>query len=92
MKDFKGEKRSARFICAVAAAFPDGQVITTQGVMEGEIAQCSSGENGFGYDPIFYLPQYQSTSAELDPKTKNQISHRGKALEEMKKILVNRLA
>jgi len=92
MKDFKGEKRSARFICAVAAAFPDGQVITTQGVMEGEIAQCSSGENGFGYDPIFYLPQYQSTSAELDPKIKNQISHRGKALEEMKKILVNRLA
>ena len=92
MKDFKDEKRSARFVCAVAAAFPDGQVITTQGVMEGEIAQCSSGENGFGYDPIFYLPQYQSTSAELDPKTKNQISHRGKALEEMKKILVNRLA
>ena len=91
MKDFKGEKRSARFICAVAAAFPDGQVITTQGVMEGELAQCSSGENGFGYDPIFYLPQYQSTSAELDSKTKNQISHRGKALEEMKKILVNRL-
>jgi len=89
MKDFKGEKRSARFICAVAASFPDGQVITTQGVMEGEIAQCSSGENGFGYDPIFYLPQYQSTSAELDPKIKNQISHRGKALEKMKEILRN---
>ncbi|MDD2969676.1 MAG: XTP/dITP diphosphatase [Lachnospiraceae bacterium] len=91
MKGVNEADRSARFVCAVAAAFPDGEIATTEGLMEGIIALEPSGENGFGYDPIFYLTQHQCTSADLDPKTKNEISHRGKALEEMKKILVSKL-
>ena len=91
MKGVNEADRSARFVCAVAATFPDGEIATTEGLMEGIIALEPSGENGFGYDPIFYLTQHQCTSADLDPKTKNEISHRGKALEEMKKILVSKL-
>ena len=68
------EKRTARFVCAVAAAFPDGSVKTVRGTMEGRI----------GYDPIFYLPEYGCTSAELSGKEKNKISHRGKALRAIK--------
>ena len=74
------EKRTARFVCAVAAAFPEGSVKTVRGTMEGRIGYEEKGENGFGYDPIFYLPEYGCTSAELSGKEKNKISHRGKAL------------
>lgn len=74
-----GEERSARFVCAIAACFPDGRVLTTRGTMEGQIGYEEKGENGFGYDPIFYLPEYQCYSGELPLEEKNKLSHRGKA-------------
>lgn len=82
-----GEERSARFVCAIAAAFPDGRVLITRGTMEGQIGYEEKGENGFGYDPIFYLPKYQCYSAELSLEEKNKLSHRGKALRLMKERL-----
>ena len=82
-----GEERSARFVCAIAAAFPDGRVLITRGTMEGQIGYEEKGENGFGYDPIFYLPEYQCYSAELSREEKNKLSHRGKALRLMKERL-----
>lgn len=81
------EKRTARFVCAIAAVFPDGRTFQTRATIEGQIGYEEKGENGFGYDPIFYLPEYGMYSAELAPEEKNRISHRGKALEEMKKVL-----
>lgn len=81
------EQRTARFVCAIAAILPDGTQWITRGTIEGRIGYEEKGENGFGYDPIFYLPEYQCYSAELSPEEKNKISHRGKALEEMKRIL-----
>lgn len=83
----EGEERSARFVCAIAAAFPDGRVITTRGTMEGQIGYEEKGENGFGYDPVFYLPEYQCYSGELPLEEKNKLSHRGKALRLMKEEL-----
>lgn len=77
------EKRSARFVCACAAAFPDGSETVVRATMEGRIGYREAGENGFGYDPIFYLPEYGCTSAELSTEEKNRISHRGKALREI---------
>lgn len=85
------EARTARFVCAVAAALPDGRMLTAKGVMEGRIAHEPAGENGFGYDPIFYLPQYGCTSAQLPAEKKNEISHRGKALRAMKEQLAKLL-
>ena len=82
-----GEERSARFVCAIAAAFPEGRVLITRGTMEGQIGYEEKGENGFGYDPIFYLPEYQCYSAELSLEEKNKLSHRGKALRLMKERL-----
>lgn len=82
-----GELRSARFVCAVAAAWPDGTVRTVTGVMEGRIGYEIAGENGFGYDPIFFLPEYGKTSAEISPEEKNAISHRGKAFRMMREVL-----
>lgn len=82
-----GEERSARFVCAIAAAFPDGRLLITRGTMEGQIGYEEKGENGFGYDPIFYLPEYQCYSAELSLEEKNKLSHRGKALRLMKERL-----
>ena len=82
-----GEERSARFVCAIAACFPDGRVLTTRGTMEGQIGYEEKGENGFGYDPIFYLPEYQFYSGELPLEEKNKLSHRGKALRLMKEQL-----
>ena len=79
--------RTARFVCVVAAAFPDGRVETARGTIEGRIAHEQAGENGFGYDPIFYLPDRQMTTAEISPEEKNSISHRGKALRAIKEIL-----
>lgn len=78
------EKRTARFVCAIAAAFPDGRVVTKRGTIEGRIGYEERGENGFGYDPIFFVPEYGKTTAELSPEEKNKISHRGKALELIK--------
>lgn len=74
------EKRSARFVCAIAIAYPDRETKIFQEEFEGRIAHESAGENGFGYDPIFYVPECGCTSAELSPEEKNAISHRGKAL------------
>lgn len=82
------EKRTARFVCAVAAAYPDGTVKTARGTMEGIIGYEERGENGFGYDPIFFLPEYGCSSAELSMEEKNKISHRGKALEAIKEVLL----
>ena len=82
-----GEERNARFVCAIAACFPDGRVLTTRGTMEGQIGYEEKGENGFGYDPIFYLPEYQCYSGELPLEEKNKLSHRGKALRLMKEQL-----
>lgn len=81
------EKRTARFVCVIAAAFPDGRIFTTKGVLEGRIGYEEKGNNGFGYDPIFYVPQYHMTTGEMTPDLKNEISHRGQALAQMKKIL-----
>ena len=81
------EERTARFVCVIAAAFPDGEVLTARGTIEGRIGYEENGENGFGYDPIFYVPEYGCSTAQLSPEVKNQISHRGKALREMKRKL-----
>ena len=82
-----GEERNARFVCVIAVALPDGRVFTTRGTMEGQIGYEERGENGFGYDPIFYLPEYGCYSAELPLEEKNKLSHRGKALRLMKEKL-----
>ncbi|MGN0277138.1 MAG: RdgB/HAM1 family non-canonical purine NTP pyrophosphatase [Hominisplanchenecus sp.] len=82
------EKRTARFVCAIAAVLPDGRVLHSRGTIEGIIGYEERGENGFGYDPIFYLPEYGCTTAQLDPVTKNELSHRGKALRAMKEQLI----
>lgn len=81
------EERTARFVCAIAVAFPDGRVVTKRGTIEGIIGYEERGENGFGYDPIFFVPEYGKTTAELSPEEKNKISHRGKALEMIKEEL-----
>lgn len=84
-----GRERRARFVCAIAAAFPDGRVFTTRGTIEGIIGHEELGENGFGYDPIFYVPEYSMTTAQMDAELKNKISHRSKALRLMKEKLQN---
>lgn len=81
------EKRDARFVCVIACAFPDGRVETATGVIEGKLAHESKGENGFGYDPIFYLPERGCTTGEMEPEEKNAISHRGIAVRKMVEIL-----
>ncbi len=87
MENAKGDERSARFVCVIAAAFPDGRIITARGEIEGLIAYEEKGDNGFGYDPIFYVPDYNMTTAQMDSEQKNNISHRGKALRLMKEKL-----
>ncbi len=81
------EERTARFVCAMAAVFPDGTEKTFVKTMEGRIGYKIAGENGFGYDPIFFLPEYGKTSAEISPEEKNAISHRGKALRALAEYL-----
>ena len=87
LEGVKGSDRSGRFVCAIAVCFPDGREIVKRGTMEGLIAEEIKGDNGFGYDPIVYLPEYGRTSGELAPEEKNKISHRGKALALIKEEL-----
>ena len=91
LADAKEEERTARFVSAIAAVLPDGSELVTEGTVEGLIAHEPAGSGGFGYDPIFYLPEYGVTSAEIPIEKKNEISHRGKALEAMKIKLRERL-
>ena len=81
------QERSARFVCAVAAVLPDKTELVAQETMEGRIGYEEKGSNGFGYDPIFFLPEEGRYSAELLPEEKNAISHRGKALRKMREML-----
>ncbi|MBQ2283616.1 MAG: XTP/dITP diphosphatase [Agathobacter sp.] len=92
MEGVPQEKRTARFVCAIAAVFPDGDVQVVRETMEGHIGYSIEGENGFGYDPIFYLEEYGCTSAAISPEEKNRISHRGKALRAMKEVIEQRIA
>lgn len=87
LEGVKRSDRSGRFVCAIAVCFPDGREIVKRGTMEGLIAEEIKGDNGFGYDPIVYLPEYGRTSGELAPEEKNKISHRGKALALIKEEL-----
>ena len=91
LADAKEEERTARFVSAIAAVLPDGSELVTEGTVEGLIAHEPAGNGGFGYDPIFYLPEYGVTSAEIPIEKKNEISHRGKDLEAMKIKLRERL-
>lgn len=81
------EQRTARFVCAIAAVLPDGRELTTRATIEGRIGYEEKGSHGFGYDPIFYVPEFGKTTAELTEEEKNRVSHRGKALRLMKEEL-----
>jgi len=81
------DQRTARFVCAIAAVLPDGRELTVRAALEGRIGYEEKGTNGFGYDPIFYVPEFQKTTAELTEAEKNEVSHRGKALRLMKEEL-----
>lgn len=85
------EQRTARFVCAMAAVFPNGETITAKGTIEGYIGWEPAGENGFGYDPIFYVDEYGCSTAELSPEAKNEISHRGKALRAIRDEVMKRI-
>ena len=85
------EKRTARVVCAIAAVFPDGTEEVVRGTMEGIIGHEIIGENGFGYDPIFFLPEYHCTSAQLPPEKKNELSHRGEGLRKMRVVIESKL-
>ena len=85
------EQRTARFLCAMAAVFPNGETITARGTIEGYIGWEPAGENGFGYDPIFYVDEYGCSTAELSPEAKNEISHRGKALRAIRDEVMKRI-
>ena len=87
MKDVPEEERTARFVCVICAVFPDGLVLSAKGVIEGVIAYEQKGENGFGYDPIFFVKEHNMTTAEMPKELKNKISHRALAIKEIKKIL-----
>lgn len=84
LKGVRKEQRTARFVCAIAVVFPDGREAVRTACIEGIIADVPAGENGFGYDPIFYVPEFKKTTAELTMEQKNQISHRAKALAAIK--------
>lgn len=89
MEKFSLGERRARFRCVAALAKPDGEVVTCEGVCEGIIALEMKGKSGFGYDPLFLLPEYSKTFAELGEEMKNKISHRARALDKMKEIINN---
>ena len=85
------EKRTARFVCAIAAVLPDKRELVTRQTMEGYIGWEPEGENGFGYDPIFWLDDYGCTSAEISPEEKNSLSHRGKALRAVRQQIMEQI-
>lgn len=87
LEGVEDERRTARFVCAIAAVLPDGRELTSRGVIEGRIGYEEKGSNGFGYDPIFYVPEFGRTTAELSEEEKNKVSHRGNALRQMKQLL-----
>ena len=82
MKDVPEERRGAKFVCVITCLFPDGRKIVARGECPGVIARAQHGENGFGYDPVFYLPELGMTYAELPSEQKNAISHRARALQD----------
>ena len=90
LEGVEDKKRTARFVCAIAAAMPDGQVYTETGIIEGRIGYEEKGEGGFGYDPIFYVPEFGKTTAQLSEDEKNAVSHRGKALRAIRERLEER--
>lgn len=83
LKDVPEERRTAHFTCAIAVIRPDGSSFTVEEKVEGVLHEMPAGENGFGYDPIFFVPEYNMTTAQMEPALKNSISHRGKALRAM---------
>ncbi|WP_195986811.1 XTP/dITP diphosphatase [Clostridium sp. D53t1_180928_C8] len=87
MKGFKGEDRSARFVCVIAVVFEDGNVTTVRGEVQGFIIEELKTEGGFGYDPLFFYKGFNKTFGEATPEEKNKISHRGNALKKLKEIL-----
>ena len=87
LKGVPDEQRTARFVCCVAAAFPDRETAVVRGTIEGRIGYKAEGENGFGYDPIFYVPEYGCTTDSMSQEAKNAISHRGKALQLIKPVI-----
>jgi XTP/dITP diphosphohydrolase len=87
LRSVPAEKRTARFVCVIALAFPDGKVEYCQGECQGRITSVPQGAGGFGYDPIFYFPELKKTMAELPPEIKNTISHRARAAQQAVKIL-----
>lgn len=89
LKDVPDEKRTARFVSVIAAVFPNKKTLTTRAAIEGIIAHKIAGDNGFGYDPIFFVPEFGITTAQMSIEQKNKISHRGKALRLMKDKLLN---
>ena len=91
LRGVRSEERTARFVCVITLLYPEGRKLVARGTCEGMIAYEPCGEDGFGYDPIFYLPDRKLYSAELDPEEKNRISHRGRALKRMKAILSDKL-
>ncbi|TCK90497.1 XTP/dITP diphosphohydrolase [Natranaerovirga hydrolytica] len=91
LKGIPEDKRTARFVSVIATAFPNGDILTTRGTIEGIIGFEAKGNGGFGYDPIFYVPELERTTAEMTLEQKNAISHRGKALEKMKEKLFDYL-
>jgi XTP/dITP diphosphohydrolase len=91
MCDIPWEKRSARFVCEIALAWPDGRLFRAHGECEGVIAFAPQGGHGFGYDPVFWVPEYNATMAQLGPAVKNQISHRARALAAFKDLLASLL-
>lgn len=88
MQGVSWERRQARFVCEIALALPDGRLFLARGDCPGYIALQPEGEQGFGYDPVFWLPEYGATMASVGLEVKNAISHRGRALREMKQILI----
>jgi XTP/dITP diphosphohydrolase len=87
LRQISDDHRSARFQCVIAVAQPDGRVTVTMGTCEGQIAREARGLNGFGFDPVFYLPEYEATLAELPAEVKNTISHRARAAQKMRPVL-----
>jgi len=87
LKGVPEEKRKARFVCSVAVAFTDGTTKVVKETIEGIIGYEQKGENGFGYDPIFFVPEYNMTTAQMKPEQKNKISHRGKAIKKIIQVL-----